>query len=245
MTVQGFARDAGKKIGPMGGAFMMSPSAGAAGQSIGLDFFTYYGLGRGGVLGNVDGKTVADAFFFFNPELVSGVWDAGTANNDPREVAKHYADACAAWGRENLSDIDGLEGFTKLAERVAQAAEPTRSSSLFAGWRDMPLPDDAPGRVAIQLVLVLRELRGGAHVEAIKQVGVAPDEAVATNTPNMFQLFGWTHEMPDAEPFMASCEEAERITDDLVASAFAVLSDDECETFAKVLGAIAAKLGIA
>src|SRR5688572_19410570 len=114
-TVQEFARDAGKKIGPMGGAFMMSPSAGAAGQEIGLDFFTYYGLGRGGVLGDVDGKTVADAFFFFNPELVAATWDAGKATNDPREVAKHYADACAKWGRENLSDIDGLEEFTKLA----------------------------------------------------------------------------------------------------------------------------------
>lgn len=244
MTVQEFARDAGKKIGPMGGAFMMSPSAGAAGQAIGLDFLQYYAVGRGGVLGAVDGKTAADAFFFFNPDLVSSTWGVGTAIKDPREVAAHYADACAAWGRENLSDVEGLDEFTKLAERVAQAAEPTPSSSLFAGWRDMPLPDDAPGRAAIQLVLVLRELRGGAHVEAIKQVGLTPDEAVATNTPNMFQLFGWTHEMPDAEPFKASCEEAERITDDLVAPAFAVLSDEERETFAKVLGAVAAKLGI-
>ena len=243
-TVHEFARDMGKKIGPMGGAFMMSPSAGAAGQEIGLDFFTYYGLGRGGVLGDVDGKTVADAFHFFNPELVAGVWDTGKANNDPREVASHYADACAKWGRENLSDVDGLEEFTKLAERVAQAAEPTASSSLFAGWRDMPLPDDAAGRAAIQCVLVLRELRGGAHVEATKQVGLAPADAVAANSPNMFSLFGWTHDMPDTAAFAEACAEAERITDELVAPAFAVLSDDERETFAKVLGAVAAKLGI-
>ncbi len=244
MSVQEFARESGKKIGPMGAAFMMSPSAGAAGQEIGLDFFTYYGLGRGGVLGDVDGKTVADAFYFFNPELVAGVWDAGKANNDPREVAKHYAEACAKWGRDNLAEIEGIEEFSKLAERIAQAAEPTPSSSLFAAWRDMPLPDDAPGRVAIQCVLVLRELRGGAHVEAVKQVGIAPADAVATNSPNMFQLFGWTHEMPHTEPFKASCAQAERITDELVSPAFAVLSDAERETFAKVLGAVAAKLGI-
>ena len=244
MTVQEFAREAGKKIGPMGGAFMMSPSAGAAGQEIGLDFMTYYAMGRGGVLGDVTGTAVADAFFFFNPDLVAGTWDGGKAGTDPREVAKHYADACAAWGRENLADVEGLDEFTKLAERVTQAAEPTPSSSLFAGWRDVPLPDDAPGRVAIQCVLVLRELRGGAHVEAVKQVGVAPADAVATNSPGMFQIFGWTHEMPDTEPFKASCAEAERITDDFVAPAFAVLSDDERETFAKVLGAVAAKLGI-
>ena len=244
MTVQEFGRGAGKKIGPMGGAFMMSPSAGAAGQEIGLDFMTYYALGRGGVLGDVDGKTAADAFFFFNPELVASVWDAGKANNDPRVVAKHYADACATWGREQLAGVEGLDDFTKLAERVAQGAEPTPSSKLFAGWRDMPLPDDAAGRSAIQCVLVLRELRGGAHVEAMKQVGVAPADAVATNSPGMFELFGWTHEMPDTEPFKAGCEEAERITDDLVAPAFAGLSDDERTTFANVLGAIANKLGI-
>jgi hypothetical protein len=243
-TLQEFAREVGKKIGPMGGAFMMSPSAGAAGHEIGLDFFSYYGLGRGGVLGDVDGKTVADAFYFFDPDLVSGVWDAAKATNEPRAVAAHYADACAAWGRENLSDIDGLEEFTKLAERVAQAAEPTPSSSLFVGWRDMPLPDDAPGRVAIQCVLVLRELRGGAHVQAIKQVGVAPGDAVAANTPNMFSLFGWTHELPDTGPLQAPCAEAERITDELVAPAFAVLSDSERERFAEVLEAVAAKLGI-
>jgi hypothetical protein len=244
MTVQEFARVAGKKIGPMGAAYMMSPNAGAAGETIGLDFFTYYALGRAGVLGDVDGKTVADAFFFFNPELVAGVWDAGKANNDPREVAKHYADSCAAFGREKLADIDRLDDFTKLAERIAQGHEPTPSSSLFARWRDMPLPDDAAGRAAVQCVLVLRELRGGAHVEAVKQVGIAPADAVTVNSPGMFQLFGWTHEMPDAEPFKASCEEAERITDDLVAPAFSSLSDDERETFGNVLGAIATKLGV-
>jgi hypothetical protein len=243
-TVQEFAREAGKKIGPMGGAFMMNPTTGAAGQEIGLDFLAYYALGRGGVLGDVDGKAVGDAFFFFNPELVASTWDGGKAAKDPREVAQHYAEACAKWGRENLSDVEGLDEFTKLADRVARAAEPTPSSSLFAGWRDMPLPDDAAGRAAIQCALVLRELRGGAHIDAMKQVGLAPADAVATNSPGMFALFGWTHDMPDTEGFKTSCEEAERITDELVAPAFAVLSDDERATFAKVLAAVAAKLGI-
>jgi helix-turn-helix protein len=244
MSVQAFAREAGKKIGPMGGAFMMSPSAGAAGQTAGLDFFSYYVLGRGGVLGDVDGKTVADTFYFFNPERVAAVWDAAKANNDPHAVSAHYAEACATWGRENLADIDGLDDFSKLAERVTQSAEPTPSSGLFAGWREMPLADDAAGRVAVQCVLVLRELRGGAHVEAVKHVGLEPRVAVATNSPQMYQLFGWTDEMPDAEPHRATAEEAEKITDDLVTPAFSALDEAERDTFAKILGAVATKLGV-
>ena len=137
-----------------------------------------------------------------------------------------------------------MDEFTKLAERVTQDAEPTSSSSLFAGWREMPLPDDAAGRAAIQCVLVLRELRGGAHVEAVKRVGLEPRQAVATNSPHMYQLFGWTDEMPDAEPFKAKAAEAEDITDELVAPAFKGLSDAERDTFARVLASIATKFGV-
>jgi hypothetical protein len=244
MSIEEFAREAGKKIGPMGGAFMMSPSAGAAGESAGLDFFSYYALGRGGVLGDVDGKTVADAFYFFNPELVAGVWDAAKPNNDPREVAKHYAEACAAWGRERLTDVEGLDEFCKLAQRVAEAAEPTSSSALFAGWREMTLPADAPGSAAVQLALVLRELRGGAHVDAIKKVGIDPRDAVAANSPNMFQLFGWGADMPDVEPFKEKTEEAEKLTDAAVAPAWSALDEAERDKFGSILAAVATKLGV-
>lgn len=243
MSPNEFVRET-KKLGAMGGVYMMSPAVGAAGESIGLDFFTYYALGRGGVLGDVDGTTVADAFSFFNPQLVASVWDAGKAKKDPREVATHYADGCATWGREQLTGVEGLDDFTKLAQRIAQDAEPTPSSSLFEGWRAMPLPEDAAGSAAVHCILVLRELRGNAHVEAVKRVGLEPRQAVAVNSPHMYQLFGWTDEMPDAEPFKAKAAEAEDLTDELIAPAFAGLSDAEREMFARVFGAISTKLGV-
>jgi hypothetical protein len=235
--------DFGKKFGPLGGAFMMSPSAGDAGAAIGLDFFTYYALGRGGVLGDVDGQTIADTFFFFNPDLVKSVWDAGKANNNPREVAANYAEACAAWGRATLSEVEGLDDFCKLAQRVAEMAEPTPSSALFDAWREATLPDDPAGRAAIHCILVLREHRGGAHVEAIKQVGLAPTEAVAANSPHMYELFGWTDEMPNGERFKAQTEEAERITEELVAPAYEALDESERDRFGSILTAIAAAAG--
>ncbi len=244
MSIQEFVRDVGKKVGPMGAAFMMSPSTGAAGETAGLDFMSYYVLGRGGVLGDVDGKTAADAFHFFNPELVASTWDKAKAGHDPKVIAKHYEQACAVWGREKLTDVDGLGEFTKMTERVAQNHEPTPSSALFAGWREMSLADDPAGRAAVQCALVLRELRGGAHIDAVKEVGVEAKNAVAGNSPYMYQLFGYTDEMPDAEPFKAKLEQAETITDESLAPAFSVLSDAERDRFGSILAAIATKAGV-
>lgn len=239
-----FMKTAANKFGPLGRGFMMNPYAGQRGEEIGLDFFQFYALGRGGVLGDVDGATLADAFYFFNPQLVGSVWDAAKEKVSPTDGAQHYAGAVADWGRNELSDITGLDAFCEVADKVAAGAEPTPSSVLFAAWRDFPLADDAPGRAAQHITLVLREHRGGAHVDAIKQVGLSPIEAVAVNTPMMLQIFGWTEEPPATEPLVDQAAKAEEITDTLVSPAFAALDDAERDTFARVIDAISAKLGV-
>lgn len=238
-----FMRTAANKFGPLGRGFMMNPYAGERGEAVGLNFFEFYALGRAGVLGDVDAKTVVDALFFFNPELVAGVWDAAKEKMSPDDAVKHYADACADWGRNTLADVPELESFTAIADRVVAAAEPTPSSVLFAGWRDVALPADPPGRAALQVTLVLREHRGGAHVEAVKQVGLAPVDAIAVNSPHMLQLFGWPKDPPDTVPFKERVAKAEDITDELASPAYAGLDDDERATFARVIEAIGTKLG--
>jgi hypothetical protein len=244
MSITEYARQVGKPIGSMGGAVMMHPETGQFGDKVGLNFFEFYVLGRGGALGDVEGKAVADAFAFFEPATLSGVWDAAKQKMAPSQCVEHYTQACAEFGRARLADVDGLDDFCKLAERVAQAAEPTPSSALFAAWRDVSLPDDPAGRAAAQITLVLRELRGGAHVEATRQAGLSPLEAVAVNTPHMAQLFGWKDELPDVGPLRERAENAEAITDDLVAPAFESLDEGERERFAAVLSKIASAAGI-
>ena len=230
-----FTHDIGKTIGPIGGAYMMHPETGQHGESVGLGFLEFYALGRGGVLGDVDAKQVVDAFFFFNPTLVTNTWNTAKEKMAPRTASGHYADACAQWGRKRLGDIAGLDEFCKLAERVVESN--VASGALFEGWKQMPLPDDAEGRT-ILLLNVLREMRGGAHIEAVKQVGLEPRVALATNSPQMYQLFGWTDEMPQAQPDEAA--RAEALTDELVAPAFATLDESERELFARVVEAVSA-----
>lgn len=242
MTINEYVRAVGKKVGPMGGAYMMSPVPGEDGGKIGLDFLGFYALGRGGVLGDVDGSAVAEAFYFFEPNLVAATWNTAKEKVAPAEAAQAYIDSIANWGRERFSGVADVEEFTKLADRVIAAHDPTPSSSLYAGWREAKLPDDAPAKAAVQIVMVLREMRGGAHIDAVKKVGVGPKVALATNSPHMYALFGYTDEMPATDA--NACEEAEEITDGLVAPAFETLSDSERETFQRVLNEIASIAGV-
>lgn len=241
--MRGFTRRVGKeRIGPLGGAFMLDPSTGVRGEEIGLNFFEYYALGRGGAMGDGRCETAIAAFGYFNPTLVNGVWASGSAKITPSKAAEHYTETCRIWGRERFGDLDGLDTFIDQAERVVNAAD-AAGLPLFAGWRSMPLPDDAPGR-AYQLVHVLRELRGGANVIATKAVGLRPLEAVmAVSGEGMARMFGWSEPFPDPSASVERAAQAEDITDDIVAPAFAALGEHEREPFASTLDAMAKAAG--
>ncbi len=109
---------------------------------------------------------------------------------------------------------------------MAQRAEPA-GLPLFAGWRAFPLPDDAPAR-ATQLLHVLREHRGGAHVMAVRAVGLSPLEAVLAGkqgAPNA-KFFGWPEPYPEIDERLTSLRiEAERLTTEMVAPAYAGLTE--------------------
>lgn len=242
MSLQDFTRSVGLRINKTGTGFMLHPETGKRGEDLGLDLFGYYALGRGGVLGNVAGDVVAAAFFFFEPSLVCGIWNTAREKADPMQTAAHYFESCAEWARSRLNDVEGLDEFCKSAQRVTEAAD-VRGLSLFAGWRTMPLADDAPGR-AMQLIHVLRELRGGANGIATRALGLTAREAVATNSPGMYPIMGWQDEMPDTEPLRDRLAQAEDITDEIVGQAFGVLSESEREQFAATVEACAQSAGV-
>lgn len=246
MNAEDCATSIGPVIGDLGSRFMLHPETTAAGAADGFpDGFSYYMAGRGGVLGDVDADLVHSAFMFFNPTVVTKFWNRGVAVAGAAAAAASYARACAEWGRKRLSAMDGVERLAELLGRVVSAAD-SAGMSLFAGWRAVPLPDDAPGR-AYQLIHVMRELRGSAHVAAVTAAGLSGLEAVLVGdggSEALAQMHGWPGESPSGrEHLRPQWERAERDTSTLMSGILArALNDDERAELARLVADAAARI---
>ena len=207
MDVVDAARRVAPTVATLGGKFMLDEATTARGDAIGLSFPEFYMLGRGSVLGDVDADVVAAAFVYFPVPMVRMMWESGRAKHAPSDVIELYAEACRAFGREHFASAPGLDELAALIERIVTAASPL-GAPLFAGWRAVPLPADAPGRAA-QLLHVLREQRGGAHAVAVLATGLTPLEAIMGSGENaslQAGLFGWPEPYPEAEATAAETQ---------------------------------------
>lgn len=236
-------RDVSPAINAIGGKFMLHPDTASLGIANGFENpFAFYFLGRGGVLGDVDADVVASAFGFFGPSMVRTMWGLGSQVMAPRAAARLFTEACHQWGQAHLAGVEGLDRLADLCEKVIESADPT-GLTLFAGWRAEPLPDDAPARAA-QVLHVLREHRGSAHLVAVVATGLKPIEAmvVAQGTERP-RRFGWEEPLPDPEVHRPTREQAEELTDRLVREAFSVLDGDERAELRELVSAVEAALG--
>ncbi|MCU1500814.1 MAG: hypothetical protein JWM12_168 [Ilumatobacteraceae bacterium] len=238
MTLEEFIAAACPPIADLGGAFYFRPETVARGKEHGLDAFRFYFVGRGGVLGDTSAAVVRSAFGYFNPALLTKMWETAGTKLAPSDAAILYWDACADLGRTTLGDVDGLGGFVAAAEAVVGAADAS-SLTLFAGIKQMPLADDLPGR-AMQLIAVLREFRGSAHLVAVRALGLTDSIAHFIKRPDMVEGFGWKAEDADAiiDADRTKLTEAEALTDRIVGPAYAVLDDAGREALLDGLGAI-------
>lgn len=223
-------------IGRLGGGFMVSREAKELCARTGLGPRELYFRGRCGVLGEVDADVVISVAVFFPPDHVRESWEGGR-KLAVEEAVELYTTACHAWGHRKLGAVEGCDRIADLLEKVAGAAS-VLGSPLFAGWRAVPLPDDPVAR-ATQLMHVVRELRGGLHAIAILSMGLDPLTAMLAadheGTPlglssgvDMARFFTWPepyHAIP--EETVARRREAEELTDELMAPAFAVLTEAE------------------
>jgi hypothetical protein len=230
-------------IRDIGWAHYFAPEAETAAASLGIDLFTLYAIGRGGVLGDVEPVVVASAFGYFNPEVVDALWNAGKEIIAPREAARVYLDCAAEVGRRTLADIEGLDQMVAAADAVNAAADPV-GLALYAGYRGELLVDDTPGR-ALQIVNVLREFRGSAHLIALRACGVDARTAHFIKRPGDGPMFGWPADfVPEiGDEQRAAAERAETLTDDLVRPAYAVLDDAGAAALLRGLDDMAVALG--
>ena len=119
-----------------------------------------------------------------------------------------------------LDSLAGFEGVRRRFELVGTANGIDEANgdafSLFAATAAEPLADDAPAH-AMQLVTILREYRGCAHLVAIRAVGLDTKTAHFFTRPNDGAMFGWAPE--DAPVIDDAVREkmarVEALTDDL------------------------------
>ena len=199
-------------VGHWGFDWMADAGLRARGKAeLGLRGRALYHRGRCGVLGEVPADVVVAVEAFFPPEVVRKAWEEGQAV--PAEQASlFYAAGCADLARARFADDARTARCAALVERVVDAAEPA-GLPLFAGWRLLPRPDDAPGRLGV-LLNVLREHRGAAHVAAVAAVGLPPLAAIVAGSygePNA-RFFEWPEPYPDPTPWKARWDAAEDLT---------------------------------
>jgi hypothetical protein len=210
------------------GAFAESPQTLRRARLMGLSGWAYHVAARAGALGDVRPDTVAAALGFIAHEAVSDGWEAAAKMIPPAEVAEWHLHELCRWGVEQLGGFPRLERLTFLAERVVLAADAC-GLPLFAAWRAMPVPDDAPGGRAAVLLLLLREHRAGAHVVAVRASGLTPLEAIIAGPDGETGAvaFGWQPPYPPAGPLLRRRMWAEAVTDSIAGQAYARLDAAE------------------
>jgi hypothetical protein len=242
MTLEELLAATAPPLYALGAAVYFAPETLEAGKAAGLDGFTFYFVGRGGVLGDVEAEVVSSAFGYFEPKLLRTFWDRGRQVVAPREAARLHLECAHRFGRQHFADIEGLDGFCAAAEAVAAAADPA-ALALFAGFAAEPLPDDVPARAA-QLGIVLRELRGSVHLVAVVASGMAPRVAHYLRRPGEFGMFGWS---PEDAPVVTGDDRralaaADALTDRLLAVPYGVLDEAGRRALADGAGAIGRRL---
>lgn len=231
-------------IARAGAAFYFTPETIQRAKALGIDGYRFYFLGRGGVLGDVEAPVVASAFGYFEPGLLAHMWNTAREKLAPRDAGRAHLECAHEMGRVRLAGVEGLDAFCDAAAAVVSAAEPA-GLALFAGMLAEPMPDDDPAR-AMHLLVVLRELRGSAHLLAVRASGLSPKVAHYLKRPDDFALFGWKETDAPAvgDDERARLASAEVLTDELVAPAYAVLDDSARAGLLGGLRQIAPSLGV-
>lgn len=228
-TTSDYVQSASASISTLGAAFYFVPETVAVGKEHGLDGFRFYVLGRGGVLGDVEAPVIGSAFGYWNPSLIDHIWNSAKERADlsPRECGRLYLECSAEFGRQKFADVAGLQAFCDAAQKIHEATN-VAGLSLYAGYVAEPLARDLPGR-AMQLVTILREFMGSAHLVAVLAVGLEPKVAHGVRRPEMWEAFGYGGEPAPADTpeVRALLADADALTQRLITPAYAVLSEAE------------------
>jgi hypothetical protein len=167
----------------LGMSFYFDPFTRARGKESGLNSFEYYGLGRGGTLGDVDVAAVVDAFTFFHPRALDRMWTQAKEKADPVAVAVDYVEAAYGFADRTFGalDVQVLRDFAAAAHKVAASVE-SGHHHLVDGYKQYEVPTN-PVHAAYLGCILLRELRGCVHIDAVNETGLSALEACYLQDP--------------------------------------------------------------
>ncbi len=221
-------------IQTLGMSYYFDPGTSARAKELGLNVFEFYGLGRGGVLGNVDAAAIDAAFVFFQPSLYDALWDQPRLKADPVATAAAYAQAANEFADRTFGAVptNTLTKFAEGARRVATMA-PKGRCALVEGYLRQPEPA-SPVHAAYLGTILLRELRGGLHIHAVHDAGMTPAEACYLSDATIFKLHGYTDDdVPTVTPELEEKKKmAEVLTSASMATCFEVLNESERQQLA-------------
>lgn len=227
------AEASGPVIVGLPAGFMLDGATYVRGGELGFDGIDFYVVGRGGVLGEVDGMVVAAAFVFFHPPTIVERWDRGRAVMAPTEAAQAFASCLDRWADEHLADGIDYERLAELEVKLIAAASPA-GAPLAAAWAVVPEPEE-PKALALHRMNVLREWRGAIHGAGVVASAMEPLDAVMVRTPGMAGLFGWPEPHPDPAGHKSQWAEVEAATDRTAGRAFSRLDPVERDELVALL----------
>ena len=233
-------------LGNLAANFYFSPPATARGEAIGLDVISLYGAGRASMLGGVDPQTADAVFYFFKPGMVAGVVERGRSLAAEDAIAAAHLGAADDYADAHLAGVDAatLNAFTDAVNALA-ATVPSGSWPLFDGYRAAPTPTTGAAR-AYRAAILLRELRGGVHNNAVKACGLSPAAACQFDRDlGYFQMHGFSEEdmvehTPEIDEQKAAAEAA---TTAQMAALFASLSPAQLDAIVTGTHALESALG--
>jgi hypothetical protein len=231
-------------VGELGARFYFDDATRARAKELGLRSIEYYGLGRAGVMGDVEPETVAQAFTFFSNAAIGRMYGEPRRRFSPLDAAAHYLESADAYAVVAYAELDAalLAGVADATFRVA-AIVPEGRYPVFDGYRRAGRAANAAAS-AYRGVILLRELRGGAHIDAVQESGLSPADAAYLEDPAIFSLHGYADEdrgdLADGPERRSFAEDA---TSRTMADFFAVLDEGERESLVAGVAAMAACRG--
>jgi hypothetical protein len=167
------------------------------------------------------------------------MWTVAKSKANPDSIAADYVQAAYGYADRTFGAIDPnvLSEFAHASHKVANAVE-SGHHLLVDGYKQYGVPTNSVHAAYLGAIL-MRELRGCVHIDAVRATGIAPVEAIYLQDADLFKLHGYEEsEIPKVSADHESKKaRAEELTSEGVARYFDVLSDDERQSLAN--GALA------